>query len=559
MLTSYYTVHLLSRALDRALCGKTISGAYTQAKNQLVVEFGDSRPALVVICLPRNAIFYLQPRHGRAKRNVTDVLPLLTGNIVKAVAAHPGDRVAIFSFSGGLRMAVLCYGSSPNVLIIDGADRVVDAFLDAKNLVGTSYHPRSGPQEELPDLGEVDRAIDAAPDLALQVVLRRAYPRLGEILTREVLHRAGIDPHTKGADAKQRSRIQAGLVAVHGALADPHPVVYVRGARQTPVALSLIPLHHLAELAALPFDDIHEAVRMFLSRRHAAGHFDDERQSIVATLDRNIVKTRRTIAAVTQDLAEGDRAAEYERFGKLLLPNLGSVSRGDRSVTLQDPEGPWTIPLDPRLSPADNAQKYFAKSKSARTARREAASRLEELRRDESAALALRAALEETETGEALQALLEERGEEFSAFGIHSKKATHAVPPPFRIFTVDGGFQVWAGKNSSNNDELTLRHTRPNDLWFHVRGGGGAHVVLKTGSGRGEPGRKAKEQAAGIAAWYSKMKNARMVPVAVTLRKYVRKPKGAPPGTVTIEREDVIFAEPRLPDGDQGLPSERRQ
>ena len=107
---------------------------------------------------------------------------------------------------------------------------------------------------------------------------------------------------------------------------------------------------------------------------------------------------------------------------------------------------------------------------------------------------------------------------------------------------------MWAGKSSQNNDLLTMKHARPNDLWFHARGSGGSHVVLKSGSGKGEISKRAIEEAASIAAYYSKMKNASTVPVAMTERKYVRKPKGAPPGTVTLEREKVLFVEPRLPE-----------
>ena len=121
--------------------------------------------------------------------------------------------------------------------------------------------------------------------------------------------------------------------------------------------------------------------------------------------------------------------------------------------------------------------------------------------------------------------------------------------PPFRIFTVDGGFEVLAGKNSRNNDVLTLRNARPDDLWFHARGCSGSHVILRVASAAGVPGKRAKEQAAAIAAYYSRMRNASSVPVAMTERKYVRKPKGAPPGSVVIERERVIFAVPALPEG----------
>ncbi|MCU0411384.1 MAG: NFACT RNA binding domain-containing protein [Bacteroidetes bacterium] len=110
-----------------------------------------------------------------------------------------------------------------------------------------------------------------------------------------------------------------------------------------------------------------------------------------------------------------------------------------------------------------------------------------------------------------------------------------------------GGFQVWAGKSSENNDLLTTRHTGKEDLWFHARGVGGSHVVLKVHPGKGEVSRAAVQDAASVAAFYSKMKNASLVPVTMCLGKHVRKPKGASAGTVMVEREETVFAEPRLP------------
>ncbi|MEK6571387.1 MAG: NFACT RNA binding domain-containing protein, partial [Bacteroidota bacterium] len=117
------------------------------------------------------------------------------------------------------------------------------------------------------------------------------------------------------------------------------------------------------------------------------------------------------------------------------------------------------------------------------------------------------------------------------------------------VFTVTGGFEVWAGKSSENNDLLTMKYAKPNDLWFHARGGSGSHVVLKVGTGSGNPSKEAIEKAASIAAYYSKMKNATMVPVAYCERKYVRKSKGAPAGTVSLQHEKVLFVEPGLPVG----------
>jgi predicted ribosome quality control (RQC) complex YloA/Tae2 family protein len=156
--------------------------------------------------------------------------------------------------------------------------------------------------------------------------------------------------------------------------------------------------------------------------------------------------------------------------------------------------------------------------------------------------------IEALNSKEELIDFMNEHEPELLEFGI-GKKGRPQEAPPFRTFTVDGGFQVWAGKSSANNDLLTMKYARPHDLWFHARGGSGSHVVLRKGSAKGEPGKKARQQAAGIAAYYSKMKHAKMVPVAMTERKYVRKPKGSPPGTVVLEREKVVFAEPLLPPG----------
>ena len=128
----------------------------------------------------------------------------------------------------------------------------------------------------------------------------------------------------------------------------------------------------------------------------------------------------------------------------------------------------------------------------------------------------------------------------------HSKKAKEE-DVPFRVFRVAGDFVVWAGKNGENNDLLSTRYTKSKDLWFHARAVGGSHVVLKFGSGKGEISKHAIDEAAGIAAYYSKMKSSKLVPVSLCEGKYVRKPKGAHAGTVTIEREKVIFVEPRLP------------
>jgi predicted ribosome quality control (RQC) complex YloA/Tae2 family protein len=193
-----------------------------------------------------------------------------------------------------------------------------------------------------------------------------------------------------------------------------------------------------------------------------------------------------------------------------------------------------------------NAQHYFERAKKARTAAQETLLRIAGAERRAGAARRLLDALDAVADRAELEALQSTHAGELEEFGL-TPRAQERARLPFRLFVVDGGFEVWAGKNNANNDLLTLRHAKPDDLWFHARGSSGSHVVLKVSTGKGEPGKRAKEEAAAIAAYYSRAKGASMVPVAMTERRYVRKPKGAPPGTVSIERERVLFVRPELP------------
>lgn len=108
------------------------------------------------------------------------------------------------------------------------------------------------------------------------------------------------------------------------------------------------------------------------------------------------------------------------------------------------------------------------------------------------------------------------------------------------------GWRVLAGRSDADNDLLSLKTARANDYWFHVRGVPGSHVILQGPAGE-EPSPAMIKQAAAIAAWHSKARNAGVTPVACTLAKYVSKPKGAKAGTVTIRKEKIVKVRPALP------------
>ncbi len=126
---------------------------------------------------------------------------------------------------------------------------------------------------------------------------------------------------------------------------------------------------------------------------------------------------------------------------------------------------------------------------------------------------------------------------------------SHYNPPEPNVYEYElpGGWTVLAGKTDADNDLLSLKTARPSDHWFHVRGMAGSHVILRAEKNR-QPDRKTLEAAAAIAAWHSKARSGGTVPVACTLARYVSKPRGAKPGTVSIRKEKILKVRPALPD-----------
>lgn len=113
-------------------------------------------------------------------------------------------------------------------------------------------------------------------------------------------------------------------------------------------------------------------------------------------------------------------------------------------------------------------------------------------------------------------------------------------------YALPGSWEALAGKTDADNDQLSLGTARANDLWFHVHGLPGSHVIL-----RGPDGEAASndliQSAAAIAAWHSKARTAGIVPVSCTEAKNVSKPRGAKAGSVCIKREKTIKVRPGLP------------
>ena len=305
---------------------------------------------------------------------------------------------------------------------------------------------------------------------------------------------------------------------------DPHIVTVAGGRQPYP--------HHLWSPASEKQDTL-------LAACEALGGFDSS-EDVSEEIARRLLASTRKIERLQQEMSAAQaRGSEARLRADLLMAYSSTITRGARRITLPDFEGAAVdIELDPALSAIENAQELY-----------------QEARKQQRAAERLPRLLEAAQTAHGQLLVLSHRARAGALTPADVRALVRPPAPqkqrssaveklPYRRYRTSGGLEVRVGRNSRSNDELTLQHSSPRDVWLHARHVGGAHVVLRWHEVEANPPMRDLMEAAMLAAFHSKARTSRTVPVDYTRRKYVSKRRKAPPGQVTLERAKTVFVEP---------------
>ncbi len=320
-----------------------------------------------------------------------------------------------------------------------------------------------------------------------------------------------------------------------------------------PVAYAPYSLTHLVAtgLSIETFPRLSAAMARYYSgsRPATAGSRGDplsgERRQLRSALDAATAAAERRVAALEREQASAGVQDDLRQAGELILAYQSQVQAGSSRLEVDG----QTIDLDPELSAVENAQRYFARYRKAR----ETAARTPELIEEAHARLEhlanLRALAEVADTPESIRAL---RREIQAATGASaapakaSKQWESKAKGPFRRVELGGGWECAVGASASGNAAVTFDLAGPDDLWLHVRGMPGAHVILRGRAGESPP-EEAVRRAAEVAAWQSPARGATTAEVDIAPRRYVRKVPGGPPGLVRYTHERTIRVQPHPP------------
>jgi predicted ribosome quality control (RQC) complex YloA/Tae2 family protein len=540
MLTNYHTLKNLIVQIKPKLVHSQVVEAFTQEKDTLhIIIAGEEALALELNATGQGYIF-LRSKFERARKNSLDIFPEIFGNEIRDVLIYKADRIIEILLSSGLKLIFQFFTGKVNFFLLNQKGEIIASFKNPKDNIGKIFESEkkdSNYDLMLSDFNAFKNVWESNEIENPVLRLVKSVDTIDMLTAREILHRAG---------ELEAERIWKALVEVGAELKNPKARIYYEGS--FPRYFSVVELTHI-NLRKVEFDDINEAIRRFVIETRVGKSYRDEKKAIETKLNELVEKRRRTIEKVVEEIENNQRAQQYEIFGSILMANLNLIEKGLEEVELvnvfSEKGEKIKIKLDPSLSPVENAQMYFEKAKKTRASLKIAQERLERLKFEIKQLENLLDELASCENFDALKKFKEKNLEELKKFGIVKDKIVEKIGGKFRRFIVDGGFEVWVGKDAKSNELLTFKFSDKEDLWFHARGTSGAHVVLKTG--RRQPSKKAIEQAGSIAAYFSQARTSRLVPVVVTKRKYVRKPKGAPEGTVAVEREEVIMVEPKLP------------
>ena len=561
------TVGFAARELDDILRDGRID-KITQPERDtvvLVIRAGGANHRLLLCASPNNARCHLTMNSYSNPLEPPAMCMLMRKQIAGAritgVRQVEGDRIVHVDMDAVnelgdhvLRRLVLeIMGRHSNLLLLDENDRILEATRHVNPEMsrvrqiqpGMTYLPppaqdKLNPQTVTAD--ELYARLVSLPEGKLSRSLADTVTGLSRAAAEELACRVLQPGEEWPGNLRDASERLADFLGRLPQMADPRVLFGENGETE-----DVFPFPYLSRRtdSQRPYKTLSEALEVYFGTRDARDRLNQKSASMVRMLKGQLDRCQRKLALQEEELSSAERMEEYRRMGEVINANLYQLKKGMTEAVLpdwNDPDGGTiTVPMDIRLTPSQNAQKYFKKYQKARSAREVAAQQrdktLEEMDYLEGMLLDVDKCVGESE--------LEEIRQELVRTGYMKKTANRRqqrqLPgsKPYR-YQSDDGIEILVGKNAAQNDRITLG-AKPEETWLHAKDMPGSHVIICR---EGEIPLTTMKQAALLAAWYSKGQRSSLVPVDYTLRKYVKKPSGAAPGKVIYTHQKTAYMTP---------------
>lgn len=567
-------LHIVKNELKDATAGARVDKIYQPSREEIIISMrGNGTNGAKKLLISANS--------ASARVNLTELAPdnpaqppmfcmllrkHLCGGRLVDISQDGLERILRFDFEcvnelgdGVLNSLVveIMGGRSNIILVRDG--RVIDSIkrfgFDAENpsarcvLPNIPYEPPSRPERlvltEAEPIEVWERVKDSRERLSKRLI--SVLEGISPIFARECAYYAAKDTDVicSGLSEGARDKVLFFLARAKRALKGEavFTVVSDKDGRKKDFCFMNIEQYSTAMLISHE-DSANGLLDKFFAQSDKRTRTKQRAKDLMKLLMTSFERVSRKLELRKKELAECNERDVFRVKGDLINANLYRLEKGMTSAVLEDFESgePVTVALDPRLTPAGNAQKYYAGYKKLANAEKVLHGLIDEGERElkyiDSVFDSVSRTDNETELAE-IRAELRESGYLHGAEKPGERVKKHSEPLKFRS---GDGFDILVGKNNRQNDLLTLKTAKAADIWLHTQNIAGSHVIIKT-DGRTPPERTLFE-AAQLAAYHSKAREGSGVPVDYTAVKFVKKPAGAKPGMVIFTNNKTLFVTP---------------
>ena len=477
----------------------------------------------------------------------------LEGFIIEDIKQAGLDRMIIFEVKGRNEIGDISYkqliveimGRHSNIIIVDkNRNMILDSIKHVSFAVNTHRAIMPGQEYVFPPQQEKMNPFEAQEEDVLRVIdfnagkldkqLVSNFAGVSPVLAREIVFKAGL---------ANRTTIPKALISVMSEFREHHykPSITYGSNKE---AFYLIPLEHLKG-EAKSFESLSSLLDRFYFGKAERDRVKQQGNDLERLIANEKEKNEKKILKLEKTLEDAKMAEQYQLYGELLTANIFMVEKGMKEIIVvnyYDEDGASiTIPLEPRKTPSENAQRYFTKYQKAKNSVNIVKQQIEIAKAEVSYFDSL---LQQVEAASPKD--IEEIREELIEGGYirarqkKGNKNKQNLKPNLEKYRSSDGTEILVGKNNKQNDYLTNKVAARDEIWLHTKDIPGSHVVIRSK----EPSEEAILEAAQIAAYFSKARNSSSVPVDFTKVRHVKKPAGAKPGFVIYEQQQTVYITP---------------
>ena len=559
----------IARELDAALRGARVEKVQQPEKDELHIAFrgGNGPKKLLLSTSADRARVHLteitKPQPQEPPMFCMLLRKLIGGAKVLCVRQVGGDRILeiVFAcedeFAQPSERILSCevMGRHSNIILRSAEGKILDSIHHVGADISRVREVKPGlPYTPPPAQDKLDPLSPKLTEDALRAALRTGAARLdaaiggalsgfGRESARELAYRL-TGEESPVTDEEQRAALAKPLFEMLREMPSWGPATLLVNENGEAAEMYPFPQKRFSAKDQRPMPSASAAAEAYYCTRDARARLDSQRKSLEAVLRAKLEKCEKKLAIHEQALADDEKMEDARICGELLTANLHALQKGgDKAEVFDYYRGEnRVIALDKRWTPSQNAQAYYKRYRKMRAAQEAALEQLDGLRAEQYQLESYIDDLRKCETPDDLAEVREALCREGIMRAVKQKGGKPRKIPasqPMRFCAADGT-EILVGRSSVQNDRLTLSAPL-NATWLHAKDIPGSHVIVNC---EGEPSEEALDSAAMLAAYYSRAFRSAQVPVDITLRKYVKKPSGSPPGRVIYTHQRTVFVTP---------------